>query len=155
NSMAWLSTQSFAYLNDKQELYRVQETVDHKWSAPEPFKKGPAPKLTKEEKERLKNVKVPEKADLVGFGTDTVFYREDQSVWRWTIGQPGPQVEWSAEPTNSLFSLDFDANRKLLRIAVTNSDGLWLKWYSPASRSFTWSQAVPVPLNRLNAFEWF
>jgi len=150
--LAWLSPQAFVYVDDYQELQRVEQLSEKKWSYPQAFKKpvGKKIKLTKEQQAVL-----PKIQGLAALSGDTVVYQQGQAVWSWTFGVPEPVKLWEAVTANSLvdFSLDKDPNRLLLRCKNKDVE-LLSSFYLPTKYTSQFG-IIPAPehyTNRLILF---
>ncbi len=150
--LAWLSPQAFVYVDDYQELQRVEQLSEKKWSYPQAFKKpvGKKIKLTKEQQAVL-----PKIQGLAALANDTVVYQQGQVVWSWTFGMPEPVKLWEAGTANSLvdFSLDKDPNRLLLRCKNKEAE-LLSSFYLPTKYTSHFG-TIPTPghyTNRLILF---
>jgi predicted esterase len=174
--LAWLTPQSFVYVDDYQDLFKIDKVSDGTWGRPQPFKRMVVQqkdtnsvkiKLTKEEKAKLKEeqkAKLKQEREkqrlvvrdnLLVLDANTIAYRQEQAIWSWGFGSEEPQMLWEVNSNSPLMSFDLDGKNSQLRLCLTNADGIALKWFSIPQKKYSWQEEVKASAYVVNHLEWF
>lgn len=128
--LTWLSPQSFVFVDDYQDLFRVEQLSEKRWGVPQPFKRpevlanGKKAKRAKLTKEQL--AALPPVENIIPTSASSVAYLCEHVIWNWEFNALEPVQIWS-DTNHTLvdFSVDALSQRLLLHSKDDTGEKLW------------------------------